>query len=99
MHQFIPYNTLALQSLCRMICVQMKIISAAEHVRRDSGRERPSVLPSWGSPRRCVLVDMEALGGELLVAGPQEALQPPGSMWLSMWHFTLLLPLHVWRVL
>lgn len=62
-------------------------------------RGRPSMLPSWGSPRRCVLVDMEALGGELLVAGSQEALQPPGSLWLSMWHFTLLLPLHVWRVL
>lgn len=32
------YNTLPLHSKdCRMICVQMKIISAAEHVRRDGG--------------------------------------------------------------
>lgn len=42
-------------------------------------------------------VDTEALGGELLVAGSQGAL--PGSLWLSIWHFSLLLPQHVWGVL
>lgn len=32
-------------------------------------------------------MDMEALGGELLVAGSQGVLQPPGSLWPSIWHF------------
>lgn len=44
-------------------------------------------------------VDTEALRGELLVAGSQGTLQPPGRLWLSIRHFTLLLPHHVWGVL
>lgn len=33
------YNTLPLHSkVCRMVCIQMKSISAAEHVSRDGGR-------------------------------------------------------------
>jgi len=54
MHQLIPlqHTAIALQSLCRMIRVQMKIVPAAEHVGRHGRRKRPSMLRSSGSSRR-----------------------------------------------
>lgn len=105
MHQLVPlqHTAIALHSLRRMIHVQMKIIPAADHVRRDSGRERPSMLPASCSPRRYALLDVAALGGVLLVKGshtaPQRASQTPGNLWLSMWHFILPLSQRMWGVL
>lgn len=95
-HPLIPLqqSTIALQSLSRMVCVQMTVIPV---VSKGSGRDGPSS----GSHRRYTLLDVAALGGVLLVmwshrwAPPQGASPTPGSLWLSKWHFILLFSQHM----